>query len=272
MTEVVLGIDAAWTAHQPSGVALVQGKGNHWHCLALAPSYSTFLDLASGQPWDPGLKARGSTPDPEAMLHASQKITSQTVSCVSIDMPLATTPIQRRRVADTAISRRFGTRGCAVHSPSAERPGAIADQLRSELETLNCRLHTTDNDQNLPALIEVYPHVALLGLLKRDYRIPYKVSRSLKYWKAEQLTARERITRLLHEFQGIKASLDKHISGIPLIIPEVDEVQTLASLKTIEDMLDALVCAWMGIEHLAGRTRGLGDRSAAIWVPRSLVS
>jgi len=48
-------------------------------------------------------------------------------------------------------------------------------------------------------------------------------------------------------------------------------VKTLASLKPIEDMLDALVCAWMGIEHLQGRSSGLGDSGAAIWVPTSLL-
>ena len=38
----------------------------------------------------------------------------------------------------------------------------------------------------------------------------------------------------------------------------------------VEDMLDALICAWIGIEHLEGRTIGLGDATAAIWVPASL--
>ena len=34
---LVLGIDAAWTAHNPSGVALVQQAEQGWRCLALAP-------------------------------------------------------------------------------------------------------------------------------------------------------------------------------------------------------------------------------------------
>jgi len=47
-------------------------------------------------------------------------------------------------------------------------------------------------------------------------------------------------------------------------------VTTLSSLKPVEDMLDALICAWIGIEHLEGSTVGLGDATAAIWVPASL--
>ena len=45
----------------------------------------------------------------------------------------------------------------------------------------------------------------------------------------------------------------------------------MTSLKPVEDMLDALICAWIGIEHLEGRTAGLGDATAAIWVPANLV-
>ena len=113
-------------------------------------------------------------------------------------------------------------------------------------------------------------HVALLALLKRDYRVPYKVSRSGKYWKAEKLTRTERIERLLDQFRAIRSGLEACISGIPDFIPELSEVKTLASLKPVEDMLDGLICTWVGIEHLEGRTVGLGDDTAAIWVPQQL--
>ena len=268
----ILGIDAAWTAHQPSGIALVQRTTAGWSCLAVAPSYEAFIAQASSQPWDPQQKAIGSRPDPAALLKASKQLAGAEVSCVSVDMPLATTPITSRRAADTAISSRFGPRGCAVHSPSAERPGAIADQLRADFAALGYPLHTSGSDQAGPALIECYPHVALLALLKCDYRLPYKVSRSAQYWKAEQLSRPERMARLLEQFQAIKTGLDAPISSIPAFIPEPAEVTTLASLKPVEDMLDGLICAWVGIEHLEDRTVGLGDHTAAIWVPQVLVS
>ena len=266
----VLGIDAAWTAHHPSGLALVQRTTAGWSCLTLAPSYDSFLAQASGQSWDPLHKASGSRPDPAALLQSAKQLAGAEVSCVSVDMPLATTPITSRRAADTAISSRFGPKGCAVHSPSGERPGAIADQLRADFAALGYPLHIYGNEQAAPALIECYPHVALLALLTRDYRVPYKVSRSGQYWKAEKLTRSARIERLLEQFQAIKAGLDEHIRGIPHFIPAPSEVTTLASLKPVEDMLDGLICAWIGIEHLEGRTLGLGDHTAAIWVPASL--
>ena len=169
----VLGIDAAWTAHQPSGISLVQRTNAGWSCLAVAPCYEAFIGQAAGQAWDTKQKATGSRPDPAALLQASQQLADAEVSCVSVDMPLATTPITHRRAADTAISSRFGPKGCAVHSPSAERPSAIADQLRADFATLGYPLHTNGSEHSAPALIECYPHVALLALLKRDYRVPY---------------------------------------------------------------------------------------------------
>ena len=102
----VLGIDAAWTAHQPSGIALVQNTATGWSCLAVAPSYTAFIAQASGQPWDPEQKATGSRPDPTALLQASKQLAGAEVSCVSVDMPLATTRITRQRPADTAIDSR----------------------------------------------------------------------------------------------------------------------------------------------------------------------
>ena len=264
----MLGIDAAWTAHQPSGIALVQASASGWQCRALAPSYAAFLDLARGIPWDPQVRAQGSEPDPAALLQAGRQLTGVAVDCIAVDMPLATTPITGRRAADNAIASRYGPSGCAVHSPSADRPGPIADQLRADCSSLGYRLHTsTGKPQPFPALIEVYPHVALLALLNRNYRLPYKVSRSSQYWKTEQLSRSERIQRLLQEFEAIKAGLDARIAGIPPFIPEAAAVTTLASLKPVEDMLDGLICAWMGIEHLEGRTTGVGDANAAIWVP-----
>ena len=106
----VLGIDAAWTAHQPSGIALVQRSKTGWSCLAVARSYEAFIIQASSQPWDPQQKATGSRPDPAALLQASKLLTGAEVSCVSVDMPLATTPITRNRPEPLPNRSSGGTR------------------------------------------------------------------------------------------------------------------------------------------------------------------
>ena len=261
----VLGIDAAWTAHQPSGVALVQQQVNGWCCLALAPSYSSFQALADGMPVDWTAKAMGHAPEVAALLAASERLAGRPVDLLAIDMPLSTLEIDGRRVADQQVSQEYGSCGCAVHTPTRERPGAMADRVRCELDSMGYPLLTSAAHPGAPGVLEVYPHVALLTLLGADYRLPYKVSRSSKYWPGE--TLQRRIEALLATYHRIRTVLQEHIADVSLPLPEPGAVTTLASLKVLEDSLDALVCAWMAMEHLQGRSRALGDHSAAIWCP-----
>lgn len=261
----VLGIDAAWTAHQPSGVALVQHQANGWRCLTLTPSYSSFQALADGIPVDWTAKATGSAPEVAALLAASERLAGRPVDLLAVDMPLSTLEIAGRRVADQQVSQEYGSCGCAVHSPTRERPGAMADRVRSELDSMGYPLLTSAATPGAPGVLEVYPHVALLSLLRADYRLPYKVSRSSKYWPGA--TLQRRIEELLATFARIRTALQEHITDVSLPLPHPGAVPTLASLKVLGDSLDALVCAWMAMEHLQGRSRALGDHSAAIWCP-----
>ena len=264
---LVLGIDAAWTAHQPSGVALVEQSGESSRCLAVAPSYNSFLTLAEGIPVDWQGRPHGSIPEMAALLAAAERIGGRPVDLIAFDMPLSTEPISARRAADRQVSQLFGGRGCAVHSPTAQRPGAIADDIRATLQKLGYPLHVVGDAQGQKGLIEVYPHVALLALLQLPFRFPYKVSRSLQYWKSERLSAAGRIERLLHQFGQIRVALKEQIGAIDLPLPEPNKVASLSALKSWEDCLDALICAWVGMEHLQGRSQGLGDSTAAIWCP-----
>ena len=57
------------------------------------------------------------------------------------------------------------------------------------------------------------------------------------------------------------------MQGERVALPGPNSCKTLAGLKSYEDALDALVCAWVGTEYLAGRATAYGDCDAAIWVP-----
>ena len=88
---VVLGIDAAWTEKQPSGVA---------------PSYEAFMALPDGIPveWQSG-RFLGCIPDVRALLEADNRLARSPVDIVTVDMPIASGPITGRRLADNCISR-----------------------------------------------------------------------------------------------------------------------------------------------------------------------
>lgn len=160
---VILGIDAAWTPHQPSGVALVASDRNAWRALAIAPSYDSFLALGEGQQ-DWSRQLRGSAPDVAGLLRTARRIARAPVDLVAVDMPLAAVSIVGRRAADDAISREFGSRHCSAHSPNATRPGALGAALSTAFAAAGFSLATVDTKCGaLPKLLEVYPHPALLA-------------------------------------------------------------------------------------------------------------
>lgn len=258
----MLGIDAAWTLAQPSGVALAVRDGGRWTLRAVAPSYAHFLDLARGVVRE--APPAGSAPDAAALLAAAEQLAGAPVDLVAIDMPLATTPITARRGADNAITRAFGGRWCGTHSPSAVRPGALSDRLRAEFETAGYPLRTQDARGG--GLIKVYPHPALVVLAGAARRLPYKAAKTRSYWPDEPLAARRAL--LAAEWARIAALLATRIDGVAEVLPPLPEGATGVARKAQEDMLDAIVCAWVGTCALDGTADAYGDTDSAIWVPR----
>ena len=261
----VLGIDAAWTAGEPSGVALIcAGSDRRWECVALAPSYESFIGIADGNAAQWSQPPKAGCPEPEGLLKAAERLLGgERVTVVAVDMPLSFERITKRREADRAISRMFGGMGCGTHSPSATRPGGISDNLRESLDSLGYGLAVSKPDAS--TVVEVYPHPALLCLLDRDYRVPYKVAKSRKYWPGMSL--HQRADRLVAEFRYIYEGLTETIRAIPEFLPALPYEGTLSSLKRHEDALDALICAWVGARYLEGCAVPFGDDMAAIWVP-----
>lgn len=258
---VVLGIDAAWTLSRPSGVALVVDHGAGWTLRAVAPSYDHFLAIAAGR--GSAAPASGSAPDATAMLAAAERIAGAAVDLVAIDMPLSHATITGRRASDNAIARVYGGWHCATHSPSSERPGPLSDALRADFAAAGYPLRT--DDASLGGLIEVYPHPALVILAGERRRLPYKVGKTRAYWPAETLAARKALLR--GEWRRIAALLATRIADVEAHLPPLPEGATGAALKAHEDMLDAIVCAWIGTTALAGTADPHGDAVSAIWVP-----
>ena len=260
----VLGIDAAWTAAQPSGVALVVERDGGWTCTGVAPGYAEFVGLGSGAAvdWD-APAVPGGEADPAAMLAAADRLApGAEVAVVAVDMPLANGPIRARRACDDAVSRAFGARGCGVHSPSERRPGPIADRLHRAFAERGFALATATVRPER-SLIEVFPHTALLELTRSAYRLTYKAARARRYWP--DVAPEERRARLLREWRLILRALGSRIGGVDLPLPRVPPAS--GRMKRYEDALDAVVCAWVGIEFLEGRARAYGDSDAAIWTP-----
>jgi len=80
-----------------------------------------------------------------------------------------------------------------------------------------------------------------------------------------------RSSNLLIEFTTVRDALAQVFEGLSLELPEPTTVKSLSALKRYADALDALVCAWVGIEYLAGCNVPLGNDDAAIWCPADVV-
>ena len=265
--QAILGIDAAWTEREPTGVALIQGDRESCSVVCVAPSYDAFVACSQGAPVDwQASKFTGSWPNVAELIKASIEMASAELAVVATDIPIAKVPFESRRAADSAISKAFGGRGCSAHSPSAVRPGALGRSLMAQLDAEGFPLATTaPRPDDIRCTIEVYTHPALLALLRRDYRVPYKVLRSGKYWRGASVS--ERVSNLLAELENINLALGAFFGGAPISLPLGQDVATLAGLKRYEDALDALVCAWVGLRFVDGAAASYGDDSAAIWVP-----
>jgi predicted RNase H-like nuclease len=234
----------------------------------VAPSYRAFFDLAEGCPVDwrknPG---PGEAPDAGRLLSAASALLGGVlVDVVAIDMPLATVEITGRREADRVVSKCFGAMWCAVHSPTMERPGTLGRRLTEEFRSHGYPVATTGSERRgRRQILEVYPHAAIIRLLKLSRRLEYKIARCLRYWPG--MPVRERTVNLLKALARLQEGLASEIRGIDIRLPEEVDVRSLSSLKRYEDALDALVCASVGISYLRGQCKPYGDDTAAIWIP-----
>lgn len=151
-------------------------------------------------------------------------------------------------------------------SPNAERPGRLSDELRIGFEIAGYPLAVSQ--LNGPALIEVYPHPALIELAAADRRLPYKQSKAGKYWP--DISPADRRANLLQIWRRILELLDTGIPGVfdALPLPPMDARGH--ELKAFDDALDSIVCAWVEACALDGCAIANGDQDSAIWVPGAL--
>jgi predicted RNase H-like nuclease len=98
--------------------------------------------------------------------------------------------------------------------------------------------------------------------------LPYKASKIGSYWR--DLSVVERKVRLIETWREIVGFLDNEIAGVGDALPLPMPTAAGHELKAFEDMLDAVVCVWVGIAALEGRAVPFGDEISAIWIPKPL--
>jgi predicted RNase H-like nuclease len=256
----VLGIDAAWTAKNASGYALAEKFGGRWRLRAAASNLRVFARKCGCDCDQEGLR--------QALPCAMRSLGGGKPDLIAVDMPMSRVDIVGRRKSDIEVSKRFAAAKCATHSPSAERPGKISAPFRAACEAQGYELIVSER---LPALslAEVYPHPALLRLMNAKERLPYKVGKTKTYWR--NATPETRRSSVLLSLKSIVEALDEVIGGVSACVePALAVVESFAALKPAEDLIDAIVSAWVGTTILEGRAAPFGDKDSAIWIPRPL--
>jgi predicted RNase H-like nuclease len=281
MPSLIVGIDAAWTARHPSGVALVRvPTRDKPRLLRIARSYEEFCSIPPNERIDWKTTVRGSPPDIPALLATCEKITGEMPQVIALDIPLGARPITGRRTADNMVTRLYSNRRAGTHSPNAQRPGLISRMIFQQLTTCGFTwLHAETSmfshkfsrreKRNHHVFIEAYPHPAIIELLNLTERLKYKVSKRQKYWPAGD--RRTRWAAVAQQLDRLRAGLAERIHGIEKWMPSAQsfvKTERASRLKGYEDAIDAVVCAWIGCEFLAGRCVAYGDAESAIWLPR----
>jgi predicted RNase H-like nuclease len=183
---------------------------------------------------------------------------------IAVDMPISIAKIVGRRTADNAISRKFGAAKASTHSPSPERPGPFGRRMHQEIRAHGYQLVTSAATvRGRLSLMEVYPHCALIRLVDSPERLEYKCTKTTKYWPGQDRQARLRLLRSV--WRRIADALDREIDGAGAKIESM--MREAGPLKHIEDVIDAIVCAWVGVCFLKGEAEPYGDDDSAIWVP-----
>jgi predicted RNase H-like nuclease len=257
---VVLGIDAAWTDKNPSGVAVATEEAEGWRLKGAFPSVEHFLAEAHKKPAPE--RPSGGVGHARALLEATRAMAGRLPDLVAIDMPMALEPITTRRASDDALSRAYGAKWCAAHSPNALRPGPVSDHLREGFGEAGFPLCITEIAT--PGLMEVYPHPALVELCNEPKRLPYKVGKVRSYWPDAKPEHRRLL--LSGEWSSIGTVLEPYLLGAGAFCNTFE--LTPKRLKAQEDMIDAIICCICAIRALDGGAKPLaGDHLSAIWVP-----
>lgn len=235
-----------------------------WRLVGLAPSYQRFLALV-----DRSLVAEarptGCELNTPAVLMGARKLCGRAIDLIAVDMPLSRSPFSSRRPSDNAVSRAYGGRKCGTHSPNGQRPGPVSAAFTHDFGLAGYPLRT--DSIAAPGLIEVYPHPALIELTGASRRLEYEAAKVSRYWR--DMSPQARRVRLYDKWDEIAASLEGEMVGVKAALPRLEPSARRVDVKAHEDMLDAIVCAWVGVCALEGRARPYGDQASAIWIPNS---
>lgn len=219
MDAVFIGIDLAWRGeNNPSGGAVLQGDRQRAQLLDVKPTLIA----------------------PSAVLAFIEEYTT-TSTVVAIDAPLVINNLTKQRRCETLIGNRYGARHASCHSSNLSRfPDATGVRLATQLLSRGFR-HAPDltHPDNERVMLEVYPHPALLELFLLPSTIKYKKGSVQK-----KRSGQRELQNRLHQLSLLTPPLECTPKLSEFFATDTNLLRG-AALKSNEDALDAIVCAYV---------------------------
>lgn len=212
-----VGVDLAWGERNPTGLAVLDDEG---HLLTVTAVRS----------------------DDEIVEHLASYVDQDCL--VAIDAPIIVRNETGNRPAEAALNKDFARFDAGAHPSNTGKP-EFRDQPRAARIAARMGLDTNPSSGRARRAIEVYPHPATVVLFRLGRTLKYKdkPGRDLEMLRGELL-------RLLSLVEGL-ASADP-----PLLVDgpawralrtAVDRAGRKSELRVVEDQVDAVVCAYIGL-------------------------
>ena len=226
MTTTFIGVDLAWQSDKNhSGIAVLRGDSSGATLFSCSANIATLQGVVN---------------------YILANATANTV--VAIDAPLIIKNAGGQRPCEKLISQKFGRYHASAHTSNLTRyPDAGSIQVAQLLEQ-NGFSHTpnptTDKYKEGRWLFEVYPHPAQVVLFDLEKIIKYKKGRI-----ADKRAGLEILRHYIKtKFGQGRPPLRPNDLFEELLNQDFDRLKGKA-LKHYEDILDALVCAYLALYY-----------------------
>lgn len=225
-----VGVDLAWSPRHPTGVAVAAADGRGARLEAWASDLRGHETVA-------------------AYVDATVGVGS---ALLAIDAPLVVPNATSLRPCDRRVNALFRRYHAGVHPASRSTLGRYDG---FEGERLRAALQARGYADALPpsrrapvrAFFETYPHAAAVALFGLEKRLPYKPRGASRPWSVRRAAFR-RFQVLL---RGL-AQADPPLQGTRDLLGRDVDVLAPGERKGYEDLLDALLCAYVALHAWHG--------------------
>jgi predicted RNase H-like nuclease len=212
------GVDLAWGARNPTGVAVVDTDGDLVTVTAVRDDAAVLGALA---PY------------------------AQGPCLVGFDAPLVVTNRIGQRPAETALNRDFRRFEAGAYPANTGKP-EFADGPRGGRLANALHLDLDPRSSAPRRAIEVYPHAATVALFRLERTLKYKAKpgRGLDQLKSELLRLMDGLESLASAAVPLRVA--GHRDWVALR-RQVTTAQRKSDLRRAEDPVDAVVCAYVAL-------------------------